>query len=77
MLSQVKFLDYLARTVPGKQRCCGRFLVLLNQLLGLPLLLSAISLFLVGVLAQIVMKETYFKKKKFRVGEMIKRIKII
>lgn len=70
VFSKEQQVMYAAATISGLS---GAYVAKIN--LGLPLLLSAISLFLVGVLAQILMNENYFKKKKFRVGEMIKRIK--
>ena len=42
LLIQVKFLDYLAQTVPGKQRCCEHYSVSLNQLLAMRLSLALI-----------------------------------
>jgi hypothetical protein len=42
LLIQVKFLDYLAQTGPGKQRCCEHYSVSLNQLLVVRLLLALI-----------------------------------
>jgi len=61
-----------AATISGLS---GAYIAKIN--LALPLLVSAIALFLLGILAQVVMKETYFKRKKFQIREMAKRIKDI
>lgn len=53
----------------------GAYIAKIN--LALPLLVSAIALFFLGILAQIVVKEAYFKRKKFRIRETAKKLKAL